>query len=82
MPCWRNFKISDSSVKPLPNRTNTVQVTREKTQTAEEEGTEIVSVLVDADLLHLGDQHLQKSHDCLQRQFALPRDDLCTQSVS
>lgn len=32
--------------------------------------------LVNADLLHLGDQHLEQPHDGLQRQLRLPGEDL------
>lgn len=32
--------------------------------------------LVDADLLHLGNEHLEQPHDGLQRQLRLPGEDL------
>lgn len=38
--------------------------------------TQLPDSLVNTDLLHLGDQHLQQAHDGLQRQLGLPGQDL------
>ena len=41
-----------------------------------------VSLLVNADLFHLGDEDLQQSHDGLQRELALPGENLGDRKVT
>lgn len=87
VPCCRNRRISDSSVRPLSGSRGSPVCPLGRAHPGSRPrprpglgwpacpATPPAS-LVNADLLHLGNQHLQQPHDGLQRQLRLPGEDL------